>query len=57
MLSQIQELFDGVKAGRWILSSADHPNPVSLVLGIAAICGATGIPADLIADQFRELVD
>jgi len=57
MLSQIQELFDGVKAGRWILSSADHPNPVSLVLGIAAICGATGIPADLIADQFRDLVD
>jgi hypothetical protein len=56
MPSQIKELFDDVKTGRWILSSADHPNPISLVLGIAAICGATGIPADLIADQFRDLV-
>jgi hypothetical protein len=56
MSSQLQELLDGAKTGRWILPSAKEPNPVSLARAIAAICGAPEIPADPVADQFRELV-
>jgi hypothetical protein len=56
MSSQLQELLDGAKTGRWILPSAEEPNPVSLARAIAAICGVPEIPADPVADQFHDLI-
>jgi hypothetical protein len=56
MSSQLQELFDGAKAGRWLLPSADEPNPVSLARAISGICGAAQRVDDPVADRFRRLI-
>jgi predicted AlkP superfamily pyrophosphatase or phosphodiesterase len=56
MTSQVQELLDGARAGRWILPSPKQPNPVSLVRAIADICGATNGFNDPVADSFRNLI-
>jgi hypothetical protein len=56
MSSQLQELLDGAKAGRWILPSAKEANPVSLARTIGGICGADQRVADPVADRFRKLI-
>lgn len=56
MSSQLQELLDGAKSGRWILPSSEEPNPVSLSRAIGAICSSPEIPVDLVADRFRDLI-
>ncbi|MBN4064614.1 alkaline phosphatase family protein [Dehalococcoides mccartyi] len=56
MRSQVQELLDGVNEGRWLLPTADEPNPVSLARAIAGICGAPYEGDDSVADNLRELI-
>jgi predicted AlkP superfamily pyrophosphatase or phosphodiesterase len=56
MTSQVQELLDGAKSGRWILPSSGQPNPVSLIRAIAGICGASNGFNDPVAENFRELI-
>ena len=60
MSSKAEELLEGAKLGRWILPSADLPNPVALARAIASICGVQpGSPAeanDPVVEQFRALI-
>jgi len=56
MTSQVQELLDGVEAGRWLLPSAVKPNPVSLARAISGICGGRYDWGDPIADDLRAMI-
>lgn len=56
MKSQVQELLDGVNAGRWLLPSPEMPNPVSLARAISGVCGGRFDWDDPVADQLRELI-
>ncbi len=56
MTSQVQELLDGVEAGRWILPSAEVPNTVSLARAISGICGGRYDWNDPVADELRSLI-
>ncbi len=56
MRSQVKELLEGARQGRWILPSSDEPNPVSLARAIASVNGAPTMIADPVADRLRELI-
>lgn len=56
MRSQVEELLEGARQGRWILPSSDEPNPVSLARAIASVNGAPATIADPVADRLHELI-
>jgi len=56
MSSQVEELLEGVRTGRWLLPSADKPNPVSLARAISGICGGRYDWNDPVADQIRRSI-
>lgn len=56
MTSQVQELLDGVEAGRWLLPSAVKPNPVSLARAISGICDGRYDWGDPVADDLRAMI-
>jgi hypothetical protein len=56
MSSQVQELIDGVKTGRWLLPSSDLPNPVSVARAISGVCGGRYDWDDSVAENLRSLI-
>lgn len=56
MSSQVEELLEGVRSGRWLLPSPDEPNPVSLARAVSGICGGKDDWNDPVADQIRTAI-
>ena len=56
MASQLEELFDGVREGRWIFPDSTKPNPVALANAIAAVCGVSRAADDEVDERLRALI-